>query len=339
MLATTSAQNATGTLKSPRSNAKISAKALSSSTTSHATKSSRSSLTAPTAASVARAAANERSDIYHPPPKPKPREPTRPQEISARLTAPTAASRARQGTTFAEKQSSSRPSLPATSTASKKSGGRPSLAPRDGENFLERMTRPTAASQHRNQNKTEQKPTTQVKQVARRPKPAATLEKAVASPTDLGDDHDQTVVEESGQDEGEDPVTEFSRELPAQTTSRKETAPSNERLPEDIVQAKPEADPPAAAQSLSEEPVSQEITEVEKQPEETVPDPAQDASATSKAESGSLESRVADAESAPKENGIAASSSVTDPTVVVDVSESVPTIEKATEANSTNLDV
>lgn len=64
--------------------------------TSAGSKSSRASLTAPTAASVARAAAADKVAAgKNVAPKPKPREVTKPLDVSSRLTAPTAASRAR----------------------------------------------------------------------------------------------------------------------------------------------------------------------------------------------------------------------------------------------------
>nr|POE77416.1 hypothetical protein CFP56_09063 [Quercus suber] len=146
-------------------------------------KPSRSSLAAPTAASVARAAAAieksvaAHSSVYSPPAKPKSKDVTKPLDISARLTAPTAASRARQEQAHSTSTSSSeKVSLPThiKPTSSTRSTPRSSLAggqrsasrvsfgassrkpppPPDGS-FLERMTRPTAASQNRAQEKVE----------------------------------------------------------------------------------------------------------------------------------------------------------------------------------------
>lgn len=136
-------------------------------------KSSRTSLTAPTAASVARAAAADKSaGSNSAPAKPKPREVTKPLEVSSRLTAPTAASRARlESATAAESKpkpvAASRPKpstasarpTPRTSLArpesrSSQSNTRKNAGPVDGS-FLERMTRPTAASSNKAHEKTE----------------------------------------------------------------------------------------------------------------------------------------------------------------------------------------
>ncbi|KAK3674889.1 hypothetical protein LTR78_005233 [Recurvomyces mirabilis] len=139
-----------------------------------AKKASRSSLTAPTAASVARAAGQDKpSSKPAQPPMPK-RDATKPIDLPSRLTAPTAASRARHEpastTTSAPSNKQSTTSRPKPSTSSTRPTPRtsfarpesrsshtskkpPTSAPTEGS-FLERMMRPTAASA----NKTHEKP-------------------------------------------------------------------------------------------------------------------------------------------------------------------------------------
>ncbi|WPG98078.1 Hypothetical protein R9X50_00086400 [Acrodontium crateriforme] len=161
-------------------------------------KHSRSSLTAPTAASVARAHAADKAAAVKPQTtKPKPRESLRPSELSSRLTAPTAASKARQESAANTTPSKfdGRASLPVRTTkppvTSLRTNPRASLAPgqglptsprasrmsmtktvpsTSGGSFLDRMTRPTAASANRTTEKVEPKSPT-------RPRPAP-----VASP-------------------------------------------------------------------------------------------------------------------------------------------------------------
>ncbi|KAK4555077.1 hypothetical protein LTR86_007843 [Recurvomyces mirabilis] len=143
-----------------------------------AKKASRSSLTAPTAASVARAAGQDKpSSKPAQPPMPK-RDATKPIDLSSRLTAPTAASRARHGpastTTSAPSNKQSTSSKPKPSTSSARPTPRTSLArpesrsshtskkpttssaPAEGS-FLERMMRPTAASANKTHDKPEVK--------------------------------------------------------------------------------------------------------------------------------------------------------------------------------------
>lgn len=158
-------------------------------------KPSRSSLAAPTAASVARAAAAVEKtapatiDKHSPPSKPKPRDVTKPLDISARLTAPTAASRAKHEqaeSVSIPTHTNLTPSTKPTPRVSLANGQRPisrvSLGassrkpppPPDGS-FLERMTRPTAASQNRAQEKVEmkspQRPTSRPAASLLKPKP------------------------------------------------------------------------------------------------------------------------------------------------------------------------
>ncbi|CAK4033460.1 Hypothetical predicted protein [Lecanosticta acicola] len=153
-------------------------------------KPSRTSLTAPTAASVARAAvANDKgASATAGATKPKPRDVTKPADISSRLTAPTAASRARLESNSASSSNAKptpsstatsrpKPSASARPTPRSSLAGRPESrgsqapkksAPVDGS-FLERMTRPTAASA----NKTHEKPEVKSpprKQIPLRPK-------------------------------------------------------------------------------------------------------------------------------------------------------------------------
>ncbi|KAK6422939.1 hypothetical protein LTR95_016608 [Oleoguttula sp. CCFEE 5521] len=147
-------------------------------------KASRSSLTAPTAASVARAASSEkRESLPHRPQdataKSRPREPTKTADVSSRLLAPTAASRARhEAETKAKPSAPAHKALPARpkpssssakptprashvapvrpeSRSSQPSSRRPA-APPDGS-FLDRMTRPTASSTSRVHDKVEVK--------------------------------------------------------------------------------------------------------------------------------------------------------------------------------------
>ncbi|KAK5126636.1 hypothetical protein LTR85_009570 [Meristemomyces frigidus] len=200
-------------VKSPASQPKtpLSAKASSStktesprsvSTKDLAKKASRSSLTAPTAASVARAAGSDRtvstSSKQSPNAKVKPREGTKSIDLPSRLTAPTAASRAKHepasaapttnGTPFNGRSStttkpkpqalSARPTPRASLThhprpESRTSHvGRKPAAPPDGS-FLERMMRPTAASSSKTHEKTEAKSPPRTRKTAPPPKPKA----------------------------------------------------------------------------------------------------------------------------------------------------------------------
>lgn len=187
----TKAPKASSSVKSPVAQAKSPLSPKAPSQKLPTKKPSRTSLTAPTAASVARAAiANDKgASSTANAPKAKPRDVTKPQDISSRLTAPTAASRARlesnttgnvntkpttSTTTSRPKPTTSARPTPRTSlagrpesrgsqAASKKTG------PVDGS-FLERMTRPTAASANKTHERTEVKSPPR-KQVPMRPKP------------------------------------------------------------------------------------------------------------------------------------------------------------------------
>ncbi|OQO12678.1 hypothetical protein B0A48_02141 [Cryoendolithus antarcticus] len=147
-------------------------------------KASRSSLTAPTAASVARAASSEKREslahkTHDTTAKSRPREPTKAADVSSRLLAPTAASRARHEAETTAKPSApahkALPARPKPSSSSAKPTPRGSLAaparpesrssqpasrkaaaPPDGS-FLDRMTRPTASSASRVHDKVEVK--------------------------------------------------------------------------------------------------------------------------------------------------------------------------------------
>ncbi|KAK5113650.1 hypothetical protein LTR62_003277 [Meristemomyces frigidus] len=147
-----------------------------------AKKASRSSLSAPTAASVARAAGQDRtastsSTKSAHPPMPK-RDATKPIDLPSRLTAPTAASRARhelistsssaQSTSNLKASTATRPKTATAKPTPRTSLARPesrsshtskkptTSAPADGS-FLERMMRPTAASSSKVHDKTEVK--------------------------------------------------------------------------------------------------------------------------------------------------------------------------------------
>ncbi|KAK5132992.1 hypothetical protein LTR08_008279 [Meristemomyces frigidus] len=163
-------------------------------------KASRSSLTAPTASSVAKASGSDRtistSSKQSTSSKPKPREGTKAIDLPSRLTAPTAASRAKHdlagaapgsnGSTFNGKASTTSRPRPHTSSArptprsslghSKRPESRTSQVPRkpaapaDGS-FLERMMRPTAASSSKLHEKTEPKSPPHVSKTAPPPKP------------------------------------------------------------------------------------------------------------------------------------------------------------------------
>ncbi|KAK0896604.1 hypothetical protein LTR02_011162 [Friedmanniomyces endolithicus] len=158
-------------------------------------KASRSSLTAPTAASVARAAAPDRSvsnsSKQSPPSKAKARQGTKPVDLPSRLTAPTAASRAKHDAAPAPSNGSAVNGKPPTTTRPKPQPAftrptprssmqrpdsrashpnkKPAAAPADGS-FLERMMRPTAASSSKTHDKVEAKSPP-------RTKPAATVAK------------------------------------------------------------------------------------------------------------------------------------------------------------------
>jgi len=141
-------------------------------------KASRSSLAAPTAASAARTSRESFSSKSSGPTavKPKPRETTKPADVSSRLTAPTAASRAKHeaesackpapvpqkpATTARKPPPSSTKPTPRSSLArpesrSSQAAARKTAPPPDGS-FLERMMRPTAASANKVHEKTEVK--------------------------------------------------------------------------------------------------------------------------------------------------------------------------------------
>lgn len=168
----------------------------SASTKQPAKKASRSSLTAPTAASVARAAGGSDRAVSTSSKQSKPREGTKPTDLPSRLTAPTAASKAKHEPTPApttgglangrastaskpKPQSASAKPTPRTSlSAGQRPASRASQASRkppvpaaDGS-FLERMMRPTAASANKT-HKTEPTSPPKAKKSATPPKPKA----------------------------------------------------------------------------------------------------------------------------------------------------------------------
>jgi hypothetical protein len=155
---------------------------------------SRSSLTAPTAASLARSGASDKSGSKTSPTSAtKKREVTKPVSLPSHLTAPTASSRAKHdpahvpapSTNNLRASTSSRPK-PAASTkpapraslgpshrpvsqTSQSSAPRKSLPPADSS-FLERMMKPTASSASKTHEKAEAKPAPKSKPPTSKPK-------------------------------------------------------------------------------------------------------------------------------------------------------------------------
>ncbi|KXT14668.1 hypothetical protein AC579_6409 [Pseudocercospora musae] len=224
-------------------------------------KPSRSSLTAPTAASVARAAAADKSTAagakQSSAPKPKPRETTTPLNISSRLTAPTAASRAKYEAPAAPEPKST--ATRAKSTASTRPTPRPSLgrpqsrtseyeakksgAPVSGS-FLERMTRPTAASSGRTQKEPEAKDPPKSQKLPHRPKanghPKSAASPAIATP-------DETEVETTTLEEPSVVQEDESREEAVDCAAQPavEDVAEQPSVPEAVT-------PPAASATASE---------------------------------------------------------------------------------------
>lgn len=259
----TAPRQSTSTVRSPRTASTASAVTSIASTSS---KSGRSSLTAPTASSVARTASGDKATgaSAKPPPsafvKPKPRDVTKPVDISSRLTAPTAASRAKHETAPA-------PSKPITTNRTKPSvttnrSARPSLGrpeSRSSQNapakkttasidssFLERMSRPTAASSNRL--KPDEKSQPKSKKLPTRPKPngnattaktaKATAEEAIEGSTFIEEPsvvHEGENVAEpmaqaqeaAAENRAGSPVTEFARHGTTVETAGKETPNAN----------------------------------------------------------------------------------------------------------------
>lgn len=166
----TTAKPPSGSITSPASQPKtpLTGNASSSANSPVTKKTSRSSLTAPTAASIARSGNGSDKPKTSPPQKAKPREVTKPVNLPSHLTAPTASSKAKHEPETAASSSSSfraslsarpKPQVPSTKLPARSSlaaghrpdsrgsqmSGRRSLAAVDGS-FLDRMTRPTAAS-------------------------------------------------------------------------------------------------------------------------------------------------------------------------------------------------
>lgn len=207
-------------------------------------KPSRASLSAPTAASVAKAAAAADKVASSKPaaPKPKPREPTKPVEISSRLTAPTAASRAR-----VEGPSASAAKAAPTSTRTKPTtSGRPSLgrpdsrssqtattkvsAPVDGS-FLERMTRPTAAFANRTAKEAESKAAAPKQKLPSRPKTNGQPKKTRPSAVDSADPSDVSIIDQpSVVLEGEH-VGEPIEQAQATAAANRPESPANDSVP------------------------------------------------------------------------------------------------------------
>ena len=211
-------------------------------------KPSRSSLTAPTAASLARAGAagsdKAPSTKTSPTTKPKPREVTKPINLPSHLTAPTASSRAKHEpeTIPAPAPAPSTSRTPATSrpkpTTTARTAPRASLparpASRDstatsrkstgpvGSSFLDRMMKPTASSANRTTDRSEaEKPT----EKPPKSKPAAAVAKVAAAtkakvngakaalkdsaPASMDPPAESTAPAETAEDEGgENPIQE-----------------------------------------------------------------------------------------------------------------------------------
>ena len=169
-------------------------------------KASRSSLTAPTAASLARAGAagsdKAPSTKTSPTTKPKPREVTKPINLPSHLTAPTASSRAKHEPETIPAPAPSTSRTPATSrpkpTTTARTAPRASLparpASRDstatsrkstgpvGSSFLDRMMKPTASSTNRTTDRSEaEKPTEKPTEKPPKSKPAAAAAKVAAA--------------------------------------------------------------------------------------------------------------------------------------------------------------
>ncbi|KAF7196467.1 hypothetical protein HII31_02195 [Pseudocercospora fuligena] len=234
----------TSSVKSPRTASTASAAPAKAPTK----KPSRSSLTAPTAASVARAAAADKSTAagikQSSAPKPKPRETTTPLNISSRLTAPTAASRAKYEAPAAPEPKST--ATRAKSTASSRPTPRPSLgrpqsrtseheakksgAPVSGS-FLERMTRPTAASSGRTQKELEVKNPPKSQKLPHRPK-ANGHPKSAASPAVATSDETEvetTTLEEPSviqEDEPRDEAIESAAQPAAEDVAEEQSVPN-----------------------------------------------------------------------------------------------------------------
>ncbi|KAK0929601.1 hypothetical protein LTR29_017033 [Friedmanniomyces endolithicus] len=194
-------------------------------------KASRSSLTAPTAASVARAAAPDRSvsnsSKQSPPSKAKARQGTKPVDLPSRLTAPTAASRARHDAAPAPSNGSAVNGKPSTTTRPKPQPAstrptprssmqrpdsraahpskKPAAAPADGS-FLERMMRPTAASSSKTHDKVEAKspPRTKPAATVAKPKMNGHARKAGVEKAGKGSTEDAHPAHGSGAQGGED---------------------------------------------------------------------------------------------------------------------------------------
>lgn len=265
-------------------------------------KTSRSSLTAPTAASSARG----RRESNTVKPASKPRETTKPVSLPSHLTAPTAASRARhEADSAASKPSSTRPaastrappkppvstSRPAarSSTAAARPESRTSTAPRkstttapsDGS-FLERMMRPTASSAQKTHDKTAEakSPPRRTKSVAKKPAAAAPTKVngtakpapkagAASKPLSSAKAAEAKPVEEKSVAVEEKTADEKPAEIPVETAS----------VAEEKANEAPADTAPAATEPVAEEkpaidtPVEQKPTEEEKPTEQQTPAP------------------------------------------------------------------
>ncbi|KAK5163101.1 uncharacterized protein LTR77_010885 [Saxophila tyrrhenica] len=206
-----------------------------------AKKASRSSLTAPTAASMARSGAGtDHPSKTSPSSGPKKREPTKPVSLPSHLTAPTASSRAKHDPTSASgpsttskpttsrpKPSSTRPT-PRTSLAPAHRPGsqtshtsapapRRSMASGDNSSFLERMMKPTAASASKTHEKSDAKSPPSKSKTTSKPKTNGTSSKPAAA------------AKTAPAGKPEDPVPEAANEssAPPQEPSTAQPIPEN----------------------------------------------------------------------------------------------------------------
>lgn len=196
-------------------------------------KTSRSSLTAPTAASAARTTSSEKTSppakTHNAPPPAKPRGATKPIDLPSRLTAPTTASKARQEqdskpatATSATNGGESLSSRPKPSANHKMQTPRTSMAgsqqpeslashasrkpAQSGGSFLERMTRPTAASSQKTHEKVEHKspPRTSRTAAPAKPKTNGHVKKPAAKSVPKGKESEPEVEKSPPEESAED---------------------------------------------------------------------------------------------------------------------------------------
>lgn len=257
-------------VKSPSSATSASKPSISEPSTSQPAKAplkkpSRSSLTAPTAASMARSGHADKPASAATS-KAKPRETTKPVSLPSHLIAPTASSRAKHepeaqskpATSNARASTTTKPKTSTTAAASKPgraslapdhrpgsrtsqtSHPRRSVAPTDGS-FLERMMKPTTASASKTQEKTEMKSPPRQK--------AAAPSKPKVNGAATKKDAPKSKVDGKGTNEGsstaapmpsEVPVEEPKEDPPAATATDSEPASEPQAAAEEIKDIIPE---------------------------------------------------------------------------------------------------